>query len=55
MPSQLQARITRSECVNSGLMSHQQRDDKETGPRFKVSSERPKKQGIDLVIPGSIV
>ena len=27
----------------------------ETGPRFKVSSERPKKWGIDLAIPGLVV
>ena len=27
----------------------------ETGPRFKVSSERPDKRGIDLVIPGLVV
>ena len=27
----------------------------ETGPRFKVSSERPEKRGIDHAIPGLIV
>ena len=27
----------------------------ETGPRFKVSSERPEKRGIDLAIPGLVV
>ena len=25
------------------------------GPRFKVSSERPKKRGIDLATPGLVV
>ena len=44
-----------SEGVNSGLTSHQQRGHTETGPRFKVSSERPKKRGIDLAIPGLVV
>ena len=38
--------------MNSGLTSHQQRGHTETGPRFKVSSERPEKQGIDLATPG---
>ena len=33
--------------MNSGLTSHQQRGHTETGPRFKVSSERPEKRGID--------
>ena len=37
--------------MNSGLTSHQQRGHTETGPRFKVSSERPEKRGIDLAIP----
>ena len=32
--------------MNSGLTSHQQRGHTETGPRFKVSSERPEKRGI---------
>ena len=41
--------------VNSGLTSHQQRGHTETGPRFKVSSERPEKRGIDLAIPGLVV
>ena len=41
--------------VNSGLTSHQQRGHTETGPRFKVSSERPEKRGIDLVTPGLVV
>ena len=27
----------------------------ETGPRFKVSSERPEKQETDLAIPGLVV
>ena len=27
----------------------------ETGPRFKVSSERPEKQGINHAIPGLVV
>ena len=27
----------------------------ETGPRFKVSSERPEKRGIDLATPGLVV
>ena len=39
--------------MNSGLTSHQQRGHMETGPRFKVSSERPEKRGIDLAIPGT--
>ena len=43
------------EWVNSGLTSHQQRGHTETGPRFKVSSERPEKRGIDLAIPGLVV
>ena len=38
-----------------GLTSHQQRGHKEMGPRFKVSSERPEKQGNGLAIPGLIV
>ena len=37
--------------MSSGLTSHQQRGHTETGPRFKVSSERPVKRGIDLAIP----
>ena len=37
--------------MNSGLTSHQQRGHTETGPRFKVSSERPEKRGIDLATP----
>ena len=41
--------------MNSGLRSHQQRDHTQTGPRFKVSSERPNKRGIDLAIPGLVV
>ena len=44
-----------SEWVNSGLTSHQQRGHTETGPRFKVSSERPEKRGIDLATPGLVV
>ena len=41
--------------MNSGLMSHQQQGHMEMGPRFKVSSERPKEPGIDLAIPGQVV
>ena len=41
--------------MNSGLMSHQQRGHTETGPRFKVSSERPEKRGIDFATPGLVV
>ena len=41
--------------MNSGLTSHQQRGHTETGPRFKVSSERPEKWGIDLATPGLVV
>ena len=33
----------------------QQRGHTETGPRFKVSSERPEKRGIDLATPGLVV
>ena len=40
--------------MNSGLTSHQQRGHTETGPRFKVSSERPEKRGIDLATPGLV-
>ena len=46
---------TGCEWVNSSLTSHQQRGHTETGPRFKVSSERPEKRGIDLAIPGLVV
>ena len=41
--------------MNSDLTSHQRRGHTETGPRFKVSSERPEKRGIDHTIPGLIV
>ena len=41
--------------MNSVLTSHQQRGHTETGPRFKVSSERPEKRGIDLATPGLVV
>ena len=41
--------------MKSGLTSHQQRDHMETGPRFKVSSERPEKRRIELAIPGLVV
>ena len=41
--------------MNSGLTSHEQRGHTETGPRFKVSSERLEKRGIDLAIPGLVV
>ena len=34
---------------------NQQRGQTETGPRFKVSSKRPEKRGIDLAIPGLVV
>ena len=44
-----------NEWVNSGLTPHQQRGHTETGPRFKVSSERPEKRGIDLATPGLVV
>ena len=37
--------------MNSGLTSHQQRGHTETGPRFKVSPERPEKRGINLAAP----
>ena len=40
---------------DSGLMSHQQRGNMETGPQFKVSAEIPEKQVIDLAIPGLVV
>ena len=40
--------------MNSGLTSHQQRGHTETGPRFKVSSERPEKRVIDLATPGLV-
>ena len=33
----------------------EQRGHTETGPRFKVSSERPEKRGIDLATPGLVV
>ena len=36
-------------------MSRQQRGHTETGPRFKVSSERPEKRGMKLAIPGLVV
>ena len=38
-----------------GLTTHQQGGHTEKGPRFKVSSERPEKRGIDLAIPGLVV
>ena len=38
-----------------GLTSHHQQGHTETGPLFKVSSERTEKWGIDLVIPGLVV
>ena len=44
-----------SEWVNSDLTTHQQRGHTETRPRFKVSSERPEKQGIGFAIPGLVV
>ena len=39
--------------MNLDLTSHQQ-GHKETGPRFKASSERPEKRGIDVAIPGLV-
>ena len=44
-----------SEWVNSSITSHQQRGHTETGPGFKVSSERPEKRVIDLVMPGLLI
>ena len=41
--------------MNSGLTSHQKRGYTETGPRFKVSSERLENRGIELAIPGLTV
>lgn len=52
MVSQMQ-RVCVSE-VNLGLMSHQQRGYTKMGPRLKVSSLRPEKQGINLSIPGLV-
>ena len=40
--------------MNLGLMSYQQ-GHTETGPWFKVSSDRPENRGIDLAIPGLVV
>ena len=37
------------------VTSHQQRGHTETGSRFKVSSERPEKRGIDLAVPELVV
>ena len=51
----LEPQPDQSEWVNSGLTSHQQQGHTETGPRFKVSSERPEKREIDLAIPGLVV
>ena len=41
--------------MNSDLTSRQQRGHMETGPWFKVSSERQDKRGIDFAIPGLVV
>ena len=41
--------------MNSGLKFRQQRVHKETGPRFKVSSERLEKRAVVLAIPGLVV
>ena len=41
--------------MNSGLTSHQQQSHTETGPRFKVLSQKRVKQGIDLAIPGLVI
>ena len=38
-----------------GFKYYKQRGRTETGSQFKVSSERPEKRVIDLVIPGSVV
>ena len=40
--------------MNAGLTSHKQRHT-ETRPRFKVSSEKSEKWGIELAIPGLVV
>ena len=39
--------------MNSGLAFHRQPT--ETGPQFKVSSERPEKREVDLEIPGLVI
>ena len=39
--------------MHPDLTSNQQRGHRETGLRFKVSSERPEKRGIDHAIPGT--
>ena len=44
-----------NEWVNSGLTSHQQQGHVESRTRFKVSSARRKKLGIDPVTPGLVV
>ena len=36
------------------MKSYQERGQTETGPRFKISSERLEKRGIDLAIPGLV-
>ena len=41
--------------MNLGVISQQQQGHMEIGPRFKVSSERQNKRGIDLAIPGLVV
>ena len=41
--------------MNTGLTFQQQRGHTETGPRLKVSSESPEKQGMDPTIRGLIV
>ena len=41
--------------MNSGITTHQQRGHTETGPRFKVSSERQVKREIELALPGLVV
>ena len=40
--------------MNSAPTSHQQGGHTKTGPGFKFSSERPKKRGIDVEIPGLV-
>ena len=44
-----------SECVSSARFNIPQQGHMETGPRFKVSSERPGKHKIDVAIHGLVV
>ena len=41
--------------MKSGLASRQQRGHTETGPQFKLTSERLEKRGIEPAIPGLVV